>query len=127
MKWLLFGLYYMLGGAIASFVSTQINAQLDGKSNFLRSSCWKCNHPLNYVDLIPTFGYLIRKGHCHYCSNPINVRYLYYEIIFGLLSVTGLFSTTAFILTMIACSIVTVIIEICIRKVSGKNDRQEEI
>lgn len=120
MKLILFGLYYLMGGALASFVSTQINAYLDGKSNFLRSSCWKCNHTLNYVDLIPTFGYLIRKGKCHYCGNPINVRYLYYEIAYGLIASTGLVSTPLFVLAMVICALLTVIIEIIIRKVSEK-------
>lgn len=104
-------LYYILGGAIASFVSTQINAWLYNKNNFLRSSCWECNHTLNFVDLIPTFGYLIRKGKCHYCGNPINVRYLYYEIVYGILAVRGMDDLGDMFISITICAMATVAYE----------------
>jgi leader peptidase (prepilin peptidase) / N-methyltransferase len=36
-----------------------------------RSHCRSCGRVLNFVDLIPVGGYLIRRGRCASCSSPI--------------------------------------------------------
>jgi len=49
-----------------------------------RSHCPKCGHTLGLGDLIPIVSWLVRKGRCKYCGNPISVRYLLSELILGL-------------------------------------------
>jgi|ERR1700674_59348 len=36
-----------------------------------RSHCRSCGRVLNFVDLIPVGGYLIRRGRCASCGSPI--------------------------------------------------------
>lgn len=48
-----------------------------------RSYCPKCNHKLNFLDLVPVFSYIFLGGKCRYCKNKIRPRYLILEIISG--------------------------------------------
>lgn len=49
-----------------------------------RSYCPKCNHKLQFLDLIPVFSYIFLGGKCRYCQNKIRPRYLLLEIFSGL-------------------------------------------
>ena len=49
-----------------------------------RSYCPKCNHKLQFLDLIPVFSYIFLGGKCRYCQNKIRPRYLILEICSGL-------------------------------------------
>lgn len=48
-----------------------------------RSHCDACGHVLGVVDLIPIFGYLIRRGRCAYCGERIPARCLWVELGLG--------------------------------------------
>ena len=48
-----------------------------------RSYCPKCNHKLQFLDLIPVFSYLFLGGKCRYCKEKIRPRYLLLEIFSG--------------------------------------------
>jgi len=48
-----------------------------------RSRCPSCGHVLNWVDLIPFLGFLIRKGKCHYCGVRIPKASFIAELITG--------------------------------------------
>ena len=56
-----------------------------------RSICPKCSHVLGALDLIPVFSWLVFKGECRYCNNPISKRYPFIEICTGFLAVGGYF------------------------------------
>lgn len=49
-----------------------------------RSYCPKCNHKLQFLDLIPVFSYIFLGGKCRYCKEKIRPRYLILEIFSGL-------------------------------------------
>lgn len=49
-----------------------------------RSYCPKCNHKLQFLDLIPVWSYIFLGGKCRYCQNKIRPRYLLLEIFSGL-------------------------------------------
>ena len=49
-----------------------------------RSYCPKCNHKLQFLDLIPVFSYIFLGGKCRYCKEKIRPRYLLLEIMSGL-------------------------------------------
>ena len=57
-----------------------------------RSFCPKCNHRLEFIDLIPILSYLSVKGKCRYCKEPIRIRYLLLEFISGLIFVVAYFA-----------------------------------
>ncbi len=54
------------------------------------SHCPNCNNPIKWYDNIPVLSYILLKGKCRNCKEPISVRYTLVEIanaLFWLLSV----------------------------------------
>jgi prepilin signal peptidase PulO-like enzyme (type II secretory pathway) len=56
--------------------------------SYPRSFCPACRTPLWLRDLIPVVGYLLQKGRCRHCKNPIPRRYLITELMTVLLVVS---------------------------------------
>ena len=50
-----------------------------------RSYCPKCNHRLEFLDLIPIWSYIFLGGHCNKCKNPIGSIYFLIELLSGTL------------------------------------------
>jgi len=50
-----------------------------------RSYCPKCDHVLNWQDLLPVFSYLYLGGKCRYCKKPISMQYPLVEVLTGVL------------------------------------------
>ncbi|HNQ86008.1 MAG TPA: prepilin peptidase [Deltaproteobacteria bacterium] len=55
------------------------------------SRCTKCGNPIRYHDNIPVISYLVLRGKCRFCSEPISVRYPVVELISALLAVSLLY------------------------------------
>lgn len=55
-----------------------------------RSKCEGCNNVLSWWELIPVIGYLINRGKCRHCEEPINRIYIMVEIAMGCIT-TALF------------------------------------
>lgn len=55
-----------------------------------RSKCEKCYNVLTWWELIPIAGYIINRGSCRHCGNPINRLYIMVEIVMGCIT-TALF------------------------------------
>ena len=49
-----------------------------------RSYCPKCNHRLEFLDLIPVLSYIFLRGKCRYCKEKIRPRYIALEILSGI-------------------------------------------
>jgi len=71
-----------LAGLLAgSFLNVAISRLPSGQSVvFPGSQCPNCKHRLGPMDLIPLLGYILRRGRCHYCQEPILLRYLIVEV-----------------------------------------------
>ena len=50
-----------------------------------RSYCPKCNHRLEFLDLIPVLSYVFLGRKCRYCKEKISARYISMEIFSGVL------------------------------------------
>ncbi len=50
-----------------------------------RSFCPECGHPVAWYDNVPVLSYLVLRGRCRKCRNPIPARYPVVEILTGLL------------------------------------------
>lgn len=50
-----------------------------------RSYCPKCNHKLNFLDLVPVFSYIFLGGKCRYCKEKIRPRYIILELMSGII------------------------------------------
>ena len=49
-----------------------------------RSYCPKCEHKLQFLDLIPVLSYVFLGGKCRYCREKIRPRYIALEILSGI-------------------------------------------
>ncbi len=55
-----------------------------------RSFCPNCHTVLQSRDLVPVFSWLIQRGRCRYCGQPIPKRYLLIEL--AVVSLVGIFA-----------------------------------
>lgn len=81
-------LVFILGLFIGSFLNVCIYRIPEGKSVvFPPSSCGSCGHQLNFIDMIPFFGYFIFGGKCRYCKSKYSIQYPMIELLNGLIYV----------------------------------------
>ena len=72
----------IIGSITASFVNVMvIRSRKREDYVFSRSYCPVCGHQLNYLDMLPLAGFIIRKGKCHYCGCRISLRYPLLELL----------------------------------------------
>jgi len=81
------GLYAFVSGAcIGSFLNVCISRWPEGLSVVRpRSRCPKCGHAISAAENIPIVSWLILRGKCRGCSEPISVQYPAVELLVGLL------------------------------------------
>ena len=79
---------FIIGSILGSFFNVVIYRVPRGES-IIRppSACPACGTRLHARDNIPVIGYLLLRGRCRYCSEPISARYPTVEVIAGLLPV----------------------------------------
>jgi leader peptidase (prepilin peptidase) / N-methyltransferase len=74
----------LYGTAIGSFLNVVIYRVPAGKSIVRPSSaCPSCGHSITARDNIPVFSWLLLRGKCRNCSNPISIRYPLVELLTG--------------------------------------------
>jgi len=77
---------FLFGLIIGSFLNVCIVRIPGGKSIVLpASACVKCGAPIRPYDNIPVFSYLLLRGKCRKCWNPISAMYPVVELLTGLL------------------------------------------
>jgi leader peptidase (prepilin peptidase)/N-methyltransferase len=80
----------LLDDANLTDCATKLRGASKTKSNYSlvvpRSACPKCGQRIRALHNIPVFSYLILKGKCAKCNNPISARYPIIEAISGLLA-----------------------------------------
>ena len=79
---------FILGAVFASFLGCMGWRICNGESVLKgRSHCDSCGHSLGWRDLIPILSYLVRKGRCAYCKQPIPKMSLYGELLLAVVFV----------------------------------------
>jgi leader peptidase (prepilin peptidase) / N-methyltransferase len=74
----------LFGLAIGSFLNVVIYRLPRGESLAKPPShCPNCNTELKPSDNIPILSWIILRGHCRYCQQPISVRYPVIELLTG--------------------------------------------
>ena len=75
-------LLLILGLACGSFVSA-LTWRIHDNKNWVtgRSECLSCGHKLAPQDLIPVFSWLMLRGRCRYCKQPISKQEPLIEIL----------------------------------------------
>lgn len=72
----------VLGLAFGSFLNVCIYRLPRGLSVATpRSACPKCKRLIASYDNIPVLSWLILRGHCRYCKEPISARYMAIELL----------------------------------------------
>jgi len=80
---------FVLGLAFGSFLNVCIYRLPRALSVVSPSSkCPACETPIKFYDNIPVFGWLILRGRCRECKEPISSRYVAVEILTGILFLT---------------------------------------
>lgn len=72
----------LLGLAVGSFLNVVIY-RLPNDMSLVKpaSHCPKCNEPIRWYDNIPVLSYIILRGKCRHCKEPISFRYPFVEIL----------------------------------------------
>lgn len=79
---------FVLGINVGSFLNVCISRLPKDESIIFPSShCPKCEHRLNFFDLIPLLSYVLLLGKCRYCKTNISFRYPLVEFLTGILYV----------------------------------------
>lgn len=87
----LIGLCAVLGLAVGSFLNVVIyRVPRDESIVSPRSSCPSCGSPIRELDNIPVVSWVLLRGRCRHCQEPISPRYPLVE-----LSCAALFAGTA--------------------------------
>lgn len=90
-------LIFILGAIIGSFLNVCIYRLPLRQSVFAPPSrCFSCGARMRFLDLVPVFSYVYRRGHCRYCQAAISRRYPLVELLTAILfvwcyNVEGLF------------------------------------
>lgn len=76
---------FIIGVVFGSFYTLAVyRIPLKQDITHTRSYCPKCNHKLNFWDLIPVLSYILLGGKCRYCREKIRTRYIIIEILSGI-------------------------------------------
>jgi leader peptidase (prepilin peptidase)/N-methyltransferase len=87
MSWITLLFSFVLGTIIGSFLNVCIYRIPQGKSIVTPSShCPRCKTPIRFYDNIPLVSFLILRGRCRKCHNPVSLRYPVVEFLMGLFS-----------------------------------------
>jgi leader peptidase (prepilin peptidase)/N-methyltransferase len=85
------GYLVLVGMMFGSFINLAVDRMPRHESLLRpRSHCRSCGRVLNFVDLIPVAGYLIRMGRCASCGSSIGPASLVVEALCGLLMLVSL-------------------------------------
>lgn len=79
---------FLLGAILGSFLSVVILRSIAGEGWVSgRSRCDSCKNTISWYDNIPLLSYLILRGKCRYCKEPILPLHPMVEVLTGLLLV----------------------------------------
>lgn len=81
----------VLGLAVGSFLNVVVWRVPRGeKLSTPPSACPKCEHAIRWYDNVPVLGWLLLRGRCRDCSEPISIRYPLVEaftaVVFGVIA-----------------------------------------
>ena len=96
---------FALGLCLGSFLNVCIYRLPRGKSVVTpRSACPKCGNLIPFYHNLPVLSWLILRGKCRSCKQPISPRYLVIELLTGLLFL-GCYAHFGLTLAMLKCAV----------------------
>ena len=113
---------FLYGIAIGSFLNVVIYRLPAGQSILgigrsdaekeEASHCMKCGAKIRPIDLIPVFSWLMLRGKCHSCGEPISPRYPIVESLNGILYVLTFWVLDINVKSIITCVLMSLLIVI---------------
>ncbi len=90
--WIVSALAGLVGLMIGSFLNVcTLRWPEDESVVFPGSHCPKCGEPIRWYDNVPVLGYVLLRGRCRACREPISLQYPLVELATGLVW-AGMFS-----------------------------------
>ncbi len=90
--WIVSALAGLVGLMIGSFLNVcTLRWPEDESVVFPGSHCPRCGKPIRWYDNVPVFGYILLRGRCRACREPISIQYPLVELATGLVW-AGMFS-----------------------------------
>jgi leader peptidase (prepilin peptidase) / N-methyltransferase len=87
---------FVIGGVIGSFINVVVYRVPRGLSLIEPPShCPRCKHPIRWYHNVPIVGWLVLRGKCRDCGEPISPRYPLVELTFALMF--GVLMTVEFV------------------------------
>lgn len=84
LMWFIFAVVF--GACVGSFLNVVIYRVPEGKSIVTPpSACPKCGYQLAWFDNVPVLGWLLLRGKCRKCQQPISIQYPMIEALTGCL------------------------------------------
>ena len=72
----------VLGASVGSFLNVCVGRLPHGESLVRpRSKCPTCGGPIAWYDNIPLLSWVLLRGHCRQCREPISIQYPAVELI----------------------------------------------
>lgn len=88
-------LLFLLGLCVGSFLNVIIDRLPCGEGVVRgRSYCPQCKHLLRWYDLVPLLSFVLLRGRCRYCREPISVQYPLVELATGALFASSVYSSS---------------------------------
>jgi leader peptidase (prepilin peptidase)/N-methyltransferase len=85
-NWFYIPWLFVVGSCVGSFLNVVVYRLPRGQSLvYPPSRCPKCEHPLAWYDNVPVLGWIMLRGKCRYCREPISPRYPIIEAVCGTL------------------------------------------
>lgn len=85
MNILIYFIIFIMGSVFGSFLTlATYRIPLKQDITHKHSYCPKCNHKLNFLDMIPILSYIFLRGRCKHCRAKIGPRYFIIEILSGI-------------------------------------------
>lgn len=85
METIIYFLIFIIGTLFGSFFTLAVyRIPIKQSIMYGRSYCPKCNHKLEFLDLIPVLSYIFLGGKCRYCKERIRLRYIALELLSGI-------------------------------------------
>jgi len=103
---------FIAGTCVGSFLNVCIYRLPAGMSvvDPARSRCPACKHGIAFYDNIPIVSFLILKRRCRHCGSAIAMRYLWVEVISGLVALGCLIFYGPTVQTLIGFSFIAALI-----------------
>lgn len=86
-------IFFLFGTVLGSFFNV-LGFRIPNNESIIKpgSHCMKCNHTLNWYELIPIVSYIFQKGKCRDCHEKISILYPFIELATGILFFVSYYS-----------------------------------